>query len=402
MKTKEQTNVLIVGGGAAGLACALKLGINGVKSIVIDPSVPNSYDFQKHGGRTAALMGQSVDLLKELNLWDDIVQNTSPLEIMKIIDDGNPSINPIEIEFSAKDLDQENFGHNVPNCYLRELLYDHVQKNENITCLIPDKVTDIQHRSSKVIVTTENGYEITANILIGADGRFSKVRNISNIDVKEIDYNQTAITCLISHSKSHHNISTEHHRSGGPFTTVPMPDQNGKHYSSVVWVEKTDEAEKYLSIEKDLMEQTLTDKTRHALGDIKLESPPESWPLKALLANEITASRTALIAEAAHAMSPIGAQGLNLSLRDVDILCGIIIEALKLGEDIGGDIVLSRYDQARSLDLQTRFYGVDQYNKIVSNNIGFIRSLRRGGLNTLNTIPAFKKLAMQIGLKPAA
>ncbi len=397
-----KTKVLIVGGGAAGLAFALKLGIKGIKCVVIDPKTPNQYNFLQHGGRTAALMGQSVDLLKELDLWDVIEKNTASLDTMKIIDDGNPALKPVEIIFPANEINAENFGHNVPNCYLRELLYKRALENKNITLLIPDCVSDIKRDIHHVIATTEKGEEITADILIGADGRFSKVRDMAGIPVKEIDYNQIAITCLISHTKPHKNISTEHHRSGGPFTTVPMPDQNGTHYSSVVWVEKTDEAQKYLSIAKDLMEQTLTDKTRHALGDIKLESPLESWPLKALLAQSITAPRTALIAEAAHAMSPIGAQGLNLSLRDVDILSNIIIDAAKLGEDIGNDIVLSRYASARHLDLQTRFYGVDQYNKVVSNNIGFIRSLRRGGLNTLNTIPALKKIAMNIGLKPAA
>ncbi|MEM7617899.1 MAG: FAD-dependent monooxygenase [Pseudomonadota bacterium] len=397
-----KTKVLIVGGGAAGLALALKLGIKGIKCVVIDPSVPNSYDFKKHGGRTAALMGQSVDLLQSLGLWEEIERDTAPLNTMKIIDDGNPALDPVELSFPANEIDEKNFGHNVPNCYLRELLYQHAQKNENITCLIPDKVTKIEHQNASIVITTEQGEKITADLLVGADGRFSKVREISGIGFKEIDYNQTAITCLVSHSKPHDNISTEHHRPGGPFTMVPMPDQNRKHYSSIVWVEKTDEAQKYLSIEKALVEQTLYDKTRHALGDITLESPLESWPLKALLADKIIAERTALIAEAAHAMSPIGAQGLNLSLRDVDILGDILSEAIQLGEDIGGDVVLSRYQGARHLDLQTRFHGVDKYNKVVSNNIGFVRSLRRGGLNTLKTIPALKKLAMHVGLKPAA
>jgi len=205
-----KTKVLINGGGAAGLALALKLGINGFECAVIDPKTPNTYDFTQHGGRTAALMGQSVELLKSLSLWDEITVNTAPLETMQIIDDGNPALDPIKLLFSAKDIDQENFGHNVPNCYLRALLYQAVQENENITCLIPNKLESLDIQPSCVIATLDNEQKISADIIVGADGRFSKIRDLANIGVKEIDYEQIAMTCLISHEKSHQNISTEH------------------------------------------------------------------------------------------------------------------------------------------------------------------------------------------------
>ena len=136
------------------------------------------------------------------------------------------------------------------------------------------------------------------------------------------------------------------------------------------------------------------------MGEIKLATNPESWPLKAIIAKEIIALRTALIAEAAHAMSPIGAQGLNLSLRDIATLAEILTDALRLGEDIGSKIVLDRYAARRRPDIMTRFFGVDGYNRIVSNNLGFLRGLRRAGLKTLNTVPAFKHMAMQQGLRP--
>ena len=149
------------------------------------------------------------------------------------------------------------------------------------------------------------------------------------------------------------------------------------------------------------MNKRLQQRTRHALGKVTLAGSPESWPLKALIAKEIIAPRIALIAEAAHVMSPIGAQGLNLSLRDVAALSETLVEALRLGEDMGSPLVLARYAKRRRADMATRFHGVDRYNKIVSNNIELLQGLRRAGLTGLGAIPAFKHMAMKQGLSPS-
>jgi 2-octaprenyl-6-methoxyphenol hydroxylase len=179
-----------------------------------------------------------------------------------------------------------------------------------------------------------------------------------------------------------------------------MQDRDGKHVSSIVWVEKTKDSENFMRLDKKAFEKSLQTRTKGALGEVKLASNPESWPLKAVIADDIVAPRIALIAEAAHAMSPIGAQGLNLSLRDVDTLTEILVNSARLGEDLGSDLVLSRYSKQRYFDIHSRFNGVDGYNRIVSNNIGFLRGLRRAGLKTLNNIPAFKHFAMQHILNP--
>ncbi|MEM8833960.1 MAG: FAD-dependent monooxygenase [Pseudomonadota bacterium] len=397
-----KTKVLIAGGGIAGLALALKLGESGIPCIVIDPQKPQKYDFKQHGGRTAALMGESIELLSDLGLWDIITQETAPLETMRIIDDSSSRADPVQIDFKARDEGINNFGHNVPNCYLRSLLFEQCKKQKNVTLLVPSKLEKFDVLPNKVIAVLDNGKKIEASLLVGGDGRNSLVRRSAHIDIDEIDYKQMAITCLISHEKEHGNISVEHHRPGGPFTLVPMPTKNGKQYSSVVWVEDTDDAQSFIALDKESFDTTLQQKTNNIWGSIAVESAPEAWPLKALLAKEIIADRVALIAEAGHAMSPIGAQGLNLSLRDVSALAKIIIDTIQLGGDIGSEITLKQYERARRLDWQTRFHGVDQYNKIVSNNVVLLRGIRRAGLKTIKTIPAFKNLAVKIGLRPAA
>jgi 2-octaprenyl-6-methoxyphenol hydroxylase len=180
-----------------------------------------------------------------------------------------------------------------------------------------------------------------------------------------------------------------------------MPDKEGKHYSSLVWVEKIEDADKYMKLEKSLFERAVKERSLNALGEITLASTPECFPLKGIIAKSFTAPRTMLIAEAAHAMSPIGAQGLNLSLRDVATAAETIIDAARLGQDIGNDNVLNQYAKRRQLDIKTRFTGVDSYNRIVSNNIGLLRGMRRAGLKGMKSLPSFKSLIMEKSLSPA-
>ena len=209
-------------------------------------------------------------------------------------------------------------------------------------------------------------------------------------------YDQSAITCLINHSRSHSNTSTEFHRENGPMALVPLPGNQ----SSVVWVEKTETAQDLIKLKKQDFEQTLQDKTQDILGGITLEVGPECWPLCSIQAESLTASRVALIAEAAHVMSPITAQGLNLSLRDVAALAESIVDAARLGLDIGSQSVLRTYEKRRRIDIETRVFGVDTMNHVVSTDILGLKRLRRAGLKSLDTLYPLKTLAMQVGLAP--
>lgn len=395
-----KTEVLIIGGGIAGLTLATLLGKAGLDIVLVEPRPLSFENNEKHYGRTAALMGGSINVLKSTGIWKRLGDRVEPLETMRIIDDSNPSAEPSQIDFSAKEIDRECFGYNIPNMMLHEILADEAKSISNIT-IVESKLDSIETTNNTVTARLENGEIVTASLLVGADGKKSKTRELSGIKFKVNNYGQSAITCLIEHSKPHGNISTEHHRPGGPFTTVPMPDKEGKHISSVVWVEKTEDADRFIKMDKESFEKALQTRTRDALGQVKLASDPECWPLQGVIADKITASRTALIAEAAHAMSPIAAQGLNLSLRDVASLSEVIVDAIRLGDDIGSVTTLSQYAQRRHLDMVSRYYGVDSYNKIVSNNIGFLRSVRKAGLKTLQTIPSLKNLAMNQGLRPA-
>lgn len=391
-----KTQVLIIGGGIAGLALSHILAQKKINVIVTDRS-----DFsapQDNNGRTIALMGSSIDIIQQTGVWEQIKDAVNPLEIMQIVDDGNPDIDPVDIKFHANEIGKDQFGFNIPNQLLRYLLAQMALENECITILPNTEFLNHTIENNAAVAHFSDGTEIEAQLIIGADGRFSKVREAAEIKTEEHDYGQSAITCIIEHNDFHDNTSTERHRSGGPFTTVPLPTIDGKYRSSVVWVEKTEDSQKYVALEKEDFEQALQERTKGSLGKVSLVTTPQAWPLKGMRAKDLAAERVALIAEAAHAFTPLGAQGLNLSLRDIRDLSSTIFEALSLGQDIGSQTVLNQYAKARHPDILSRYKGINFYNGFVSNNMNTLRGLRRLGINTLNRAQFIKEFAMNIGL----
>ncbi len=389
------TDVIISGAGPAGLTLSLLLARTGFSVVLIDPEAPKNDD--KPSGRTAALLNSSINVLKTADIWGKVQLIGTPLKIMKIIDDSAGMENQIAVSFEASDVGFDAFGYNIPNSQLKNALLEKVCSVKNLTHLCPSKLAGYEINGARIVAKTEDGKKISASIIIGTDGRNSMVRKVAGLDSTIRDYGQMAMTCLISHTKPHNFTSTELHRSGGPFTFVPMPDNQ----SSVVWIEKTDDAKRYLAMKRPEYEIAIQDRTCGFLGTVKLESNPESWPLMFLDTKKIIGERAALAAEAAHVMSPIGAQGLNLSLRDVATLAEVLTDAVRLGEDIGSKSVLARYERRRMIDIKSHVIGIDGLNRAVANDKSFINDLRRLGLNGLKNVPALKNFAMTQGLVPS-
>lgn len=393
MQAKDiNTDIVISGAGPAGLTLAALLGSVGFDIVLIDAEKPAPPQ-DKPSGRTAALLNSSLNVLKAAGVWDDLKDKSTPLKIMKIVDDNGDNV---AVEFRATDVGQQQFGYNIPNSFLKSALLSRIGSIKNIRHLAPAKLQSYGVENGKVVAQTEDGKTIRASLIVGTDGRNSIVRAVADIDAKKHDYGQMAMTCLIEHTKPHNFTSTEFHRPGGPFTFVPMPGNQ----SSIVWVEKTEDAKRYLSMKQGEFEQAVQDRTRGYLGTITLKSNPESWPLMLLSSETLIGPRAVLAAEAAHVLSPIGAQGLNLSLRDVASLAETITDAARLGEDIGSDTVLSRYETRRRADIKSHVIGIDGLNRAVANDMPLVKDLRRLGLKSLQKIPALKNLAMHQGLTP--
>jgi 2-octaprenyl-6-methoxyphenol hydroxylase len=391
-----ETDILIIGGGIAGLALAALLGRAGMDVRLVEPFPPPPLGQTTASGRTVALMQSSLNVIRATGAWEKISEQSAALKTMRIIDDSAPGRETINSEFNAADIGLSEFGFNIPNALLRAALHETVQAEKNVHLHTPATLAGYKTDDNGVKAPLEDGTHITARLIVGADGRNSAVRTMASIDCKIHAYEQSAITCLINHSQSHNDTATEFHRPSGPLAFVPLPGNQ----SSVVWVEETGRAEQLIALKKDEFTQALRKAMNEILGGITLETGPECWPLSTLQARKITGPRLALCAEAAHVMSPITAQGLNLSLRDVAALAETIVDAARLGLDPGTKTVLDQYRRRRALDINTRVFGVDAMNRIVSNDLSVVKGLRRLTLKTVETVGPIRKLAMRAGLAP--
>lgn len=387
-------DVLIAGGGVAGMVLAVLLKQGGLKVILADAAPPPAKFQDSHpDGRTAALMGRSIDILEDVGIWPVLKNYSAPLKRMAVVDDSRfpAGFNAmVEQIFDASELSREAFGWNIPLSAARAVL---ATKMGDVKYMTRATLTTFKVNNS-VIAHLSNGHDVEAALLVGCDGRDSSVREQSGINATRRVYHQNALTCLISHARPHDDTSVEFHRRGGPFTIVPMQGNT----SAIVWVEKENDARALLKLPKDAFTRALQERTRDRLGAIELVTTPASWPLEYLRADKLTAPRVALAAEAAHVISPIGAQGLNLSLRDVRGLAEIIIQAKNVGLDIGSQTVLDRYERARKGDVASRSFAIDLVNQAVANDTGAMRMLRRLTLRALSLPGPWRQIVMKKGL----
>lgn len=390
-----KVDLVISGGGIAGLSLALLMAGIGLDVHVIDPVDPTKLTAPKPSGRTVALMNSSLNILRGAGLKTP-EQLGTPLRVMRIIDKSIASKDEQISDFEAADIGLEQFAHNIPNSVLHHALFDLAKSHKSITLHCPAKLEHYIIENGQCVVTLDNGKTLTTPLLVGADGRKSAVRTLAGIKADERNYGQSAMTFIINHSRTHNNTATEFHYPSGPLALVPLQGNQ----SSVVWVEKTAKAEELIRLKKQELESIFNDKTDGILGGATLETGVESWPLCSIKAQKLTAPHVALIAEAAHVMSPITAQGLNLSLRDVAALAEVLADGARAGLSLGDPVLLAHYERRRSLDYQTRTLGVDGMMRLVSNDILPLQAARRTGFKVLDAIAPLKHFAMRHGLAP--
>lgn len=396
MQKESLSDVIIVGAGAVGLLTALLLSQKGLRVCLLEKGNPSdALPKDNQNGHTTALMSRAIALLQKANIWKELSSHCQEMRTLRIIDPSAEEL--LQSDFKASEIGKSHFGYNVPQNILRAFLLKAVKKSKAITYLPQTEIEAISYSDNTAQVTTAQNTAYTAPLLLACDGRGSLCRKWAGIEVDEQDYAQTALTFVIEHAQEHNCVSTEIHHEGGPLTFVPLKDHKS---SAIVWVNTSAQSEALLKLKKQELLQQLQDQSLGILGRIQIISDVASWPLKRVKAKSYISQRLVLLGEAAHALSPVGAQGLNLSYRDVEILCDLITESARLGQDIGGQTVLKSYQKMRSLDVAKRVYGVDILNHFIKTESDLEKYIRRSGLKLVSNILPLKHLLMREGMSP--
>lgn len=390
----DTTDILICGAGPAGLAAACSFGAAGFDVICVDPTPPVTSETDPAADmRTTAVLQPGRNLLAQSGLWDRLAPFASPLQVMQIIDATRPEI--VQKAFDASDLGDTPFGWNLPNWLIRREMMARLQDMPNVSFRPNVGFTSMTARSAHAKIRLSDGTNITAKLVIGADGRNSAVRQACGIDVRTTRYGQKALAFAVTHSVPHQNISTEIHRSGGPFTLVPLPDLDGKPRSAVVWMELGSEPARLAALPETAFNTEATARSAEVLGPLTLCSRRAVWPIISQIADRFDGPRVALMAEAAHVVPPIGAQGLNMSLADLRALLDL---AERNRDDPGSAAMLSAYTKARRPDVQARVLGIDALNRTSMAGNSVVQALRRNGVALLHDLKPLRQMAMRMGL----
>jgi len=391
------SDIVISGGGVAGLTAACAFGAAGFSVTLIEPSPPVT-DAGAAGAdlRTTAFLMPSVDVLRAAGLWARLAPFAAPLQIMRIIDAGGAAPTPRSTrDFIASDISDAPFGYNLPNWLLRREMTQRITELPNIRFVQGQSCTGLTTRETEATVRLSNGEVIHARLAIAADGRASTLRAAAGIGVKTIPYAQKAIVFAVGHDTPHGDVSTEIHRTGGPFTLVPLQDQNGHPASSVVWMETAENAARLMALPDAAFEEEANIRSAGVLGQLSVITKRSAWPMMGQFAKSMSAQRLALIAEAAHVVPPIGAQGLNMSLADLAALLDL---ATARPEGLGDDAMLAAYHRKRHAEVVARVFGIDALNRASMVQSQPLRDLRKFGLNLLHGITPLRRAVMKAGL----
>jgi 2-octaprenyl-6-methoxyphenol hydroxylase len=382
-------DVAVIGGGPAGVAAAIALAEAGARTALVARRTPYA------DNRTTALLGESIDLLESLDVWPRCKDKAAPLEMMRLVDDTGRLIRAPEVRFSCHEIGLDAFGYNIDNRSLMLALEERAAELSNLT-RFDDEADSVVTEAEDVAIHTASGQYLTARLVVGADGRHSLCREAAGIAVTRRELKQTALTFNVSHSRPHRNISTEFHTPHGPCVFVPLPGNR----CSIVWVAAPAEAERLRALPDDELSAAIEKQSQFILGRMSVEPGRNLFPLAIERPQAFARDRIALVGEAAHVVPPIGAQGLNLGLRDAADIAALAGQAIAAGHDPGTEDVLDRYDRARRPDILSRTFMIDMANRSLLNDFLPLQPVRAVGMHLLGSIGPLRRFAMREGLTP--
>lgn len=393
----ERFDIIISGGGVAGLTAAAAFGTSGHSVLCVDPTPPvTERDAEGADMRSTAFLQPSRQVLEDAGLWDRFAPHAMPLQVMRIVDAGGAEPEPrLTKDFDAADISDQPFGWNLPNWLLRRETAARLAELPDVAFRPGLATSRVLIRDSEALVTLSDGTRAAGRLLIAADGRNSTVREALDIPVRTTRYGQKALAFAVTHPIPHGNVSTEIHRSGGPFTLVPLPDWQGQPSSAVVWMEKGPEALRLARLPAPEFDAAMSERSCWLFGPLTLASRITMWPIISQIATRFHGARTALMAEAAHVVPPIGAQGLNMSLADLRVLLEL---AATDPSALGTPKMLETYTRRRWPEVQARVLGIDTLNRASMMGARPLRDLRAAALNALYSATPVRRTMMRAGL----
>ncbi|MFI4973740.1 MAG: UbiH/UbiF/VisC/COQ6 family ubiquinone biosynthesis hydroxylase [Caulobacterales bacterium] len=392
-------DVIIAGAGMTGATLGLALASAGLKPILIDPQPFDAQTAPTFDGRASAIAFSSFRQWRALGVGPSLEPHTQRIEQILVTDGRSAGAGagralPAFLRFDCEEIAGRNagepLGYMLENRRTRAGLAEAVQA-AGLTVLAPAGVAQVGFGDAAAEVILADGRRLTAPLVVGCEGRASVVRRAAGIEVSGWDYGQTGVVATVELEHDHQGVAYEYFLPSGPFAILPLTGQR----ASLVWTESTRRGEALREARIEVFEAHLRRRFGDFLGKVAVSGPRFTYPLSLQLAQAFTAPRAALVGDAAHGVHPIAGQGLNLGLKDVAALAEVLVEAVRLGEDIGAASVLERYARWRRFDTMSNALVMDGFNRLFSTDNPMVRAVRDAGMAVVNRVGPARRFFMQ-------
>ena len=386
----RQSDIVVSGGGMVGLSLGLALAQGGFRTVVADAAPLSAQLDEKFDGRVSALAYASIRMYRALGVWPAMAPHAQPIREI-LVTDGAPgrAASPFSLHFDAGEVGAPELGAIVENRHIRAALQARALDEKNLTLIAPAAVTGVTVEAGGV--SAAMGETVKASLAIAADGRVSPLREAQGIKTIGWSYPQTGIVATVEHERPHNGVAYEHFLPAGPFAILPMTGNR----SSLVWTEKKELAPAILKLDEARFNAELSRRFGAHLGAVKAAGPRWSYPLSFHIARDFVRPRFAMAGDCAHGIHPIAGQGLNLGLKDAATLAEVLLDAARLGQDIGALDVLKRYERWRRFDSVAMAASTDALNRLFSNDIAPLRALRDIGMGIVDSIGPARRFFMR-------